>query len=178
MSTYRERRETKADRLRGWADGRDAKAAALHARNEPYRGDIAFNTQPGHIPERARVLARTERAWQHSERAADMRSRADGIDAAAANAIYSDDIDAVERLQAKIAELEAQRARIKAYNASCRKGSRDLTLLDDAQRAELASLARVAAFQIGPKGEFPRYASANLSGLISKTRQRLERLMG
>ena len=46
----------------------------------------------------------------------------------------------------------AQRERYKAYNASCRKGAPDESLLDDSQRAELASgrkYAFVLAFVIG-----------------------------
>jgi hypothetical protein len=52
------------------------KAEALHERNEPYRGDIAFNTQPGHIPERARALRRTEKAWKHEAKAREHLSKA------------------------------------------------------------------------------------------------------
>lgn len=41
--TYRERRERRAERLRGWADTRQARAAATFAAHEVYRGDVAFN---------------------------------------------------------------------------------------------------------------------------------------
>ena len=58
--TYRERRERRAERLRGWAEARQARAAATFAAHEVYRSDYAFNTQPGHIPERARVIARED----------------------------------------------------------------------------------------------------------------------
>lgn len=178
--TYRERREAKADRLRGWADGREGKAAALHARNEPYRGDHAFNTQPGHIPERARVIARTERAWEHSTKAAEMRRRADGIEAAAGRAIYSDDPDAADALKARISTLEAERDRWKAYNAACRKAKEctadALALLDDKQRADLASTAKVASYMLGKYGQAPAYHVSNLSGNIKRNRDRLAQL--
>lgn len=68
--------ERKAAKLEEWADKRHAKAQALEARNAPYRGDIAFNTQPGHIPERARAIRRTEKAWEHSRKAQEMEARA------------------------------------------------------------------------------------------------------
>lgn len=171
MSTYRERRAARAERLRGWADKREEKAGALHARNEPYRGDIAFTTQPGHIPERARAIARTERAWEHSRKAESMRSRAEAIDRAAANAIYSDDPDAIPALEAKIGRLEAERARIKAYNLSCRKGAPNLELLDDKQRRTIASTVFV-----GKRGEMPAYALSNLGATIRTAKQRLEHL--
>ncbi len=178
--TYRERREAKADRLREWADKREHKAGELEARNAPYRGDIAFNTQPGHIPERARVIRRSEKAYEHANKAREMRRRADGIEAAADRAIYSDDPDAIDALRARIGELEAERDRWKAYNAACRKAGRctadALACLDDKQRAEMVSLARVAAFQIRANGAAPAYLSSNLSGNINRNRKRLEML--
>lgn len=176
MSTYRERREARAERLRGWADGREAKASALHERNEPYRGDVAFNTQPGHIPERARAIARTEKAWEHERKADSMRSRADSIEAQADRAIYSDDPDAIVRLRERLAELEAERDRIKRYNASCRKGARDLSILTAAEQADLASTARACPYMIGKNGEMPKYHLANLSGNIGRQRKRLAQL--
>ena len=71
--------DAKAARYEEWAEKRRAKATALHKRNEPYRGDIAFNTQPGHIPERARVIARTEKAFEHSAIAARMEQKAESL---------------------------------------------------------------------------------------------------
>lgn len=57
---YRERREARADRLRGWADTRTARATAALKIGESYRGDHAFNTQPGHIAE---ALAHGREVW-------------------------------------------------------------------------------------------------------------------
>lgn len=176
--TYRERRETRAERLRGWADTRTERATAtLDADRARYGGDIAFNTQPGHIPERARVIARTDRAIESLNKAASMESRADGIDAQLARSIYDDDPDAESALLIRISDLEAQRQRIKAYNASCRKGQRDLSLLSERERDDLATTARVAPYQIGKHGEMPSYVLTNLSGNISRQRERLARLI-
>jgi len=68
--------DRKADRLEGWAAKRREKAAALERQNDPYRGDHAFNTQPGHIPERARANSRSERAWEHTKTAQRMEDKA------------------------------------------------------------------------------------------------------
>lgn len=175
--SYRERRLAKAERLREWAEKREAKAATVFAAGEPYRSDYAFNTQPGHIPERARLIAREDRAHESIAKAEDFQSRANSIEAAADAAIYSDDEDAVERLEERIAFLEAQRDRIKAYNASCRKGSPDTSLLDEHQRKEIARALSTWAFQC-PDGAFPKYHLANLSGNISRQRKRLAELCG
>lgn len=77
IRAYRdERAERKAGRYEEWAEKRRAKAAALEKQNEPYRGDIAFNTQPGHIPERARAIRRSEKAWEHSTTASEFEGKA------------------------------------------------------------------------------------------------------
>lgn len=174
--TYREKREAKAERLRDWAEKRQTEAVAVLNSQPELRSDWAFITQPGRIPARDRMNAADERAFRSMDKAEEMAERADNIEAAAAGAIYSDDADAIERLEAKIADLEAQRARIKAYNASCRKGQRDVTLLDEQQQRQLASTAKCAAYQIRDNGAAPAYWAQNLSGNIARLRQRLERL--
>jgi hypothetical protein len=174
--TYRERREARAERLRGWAGKREAAAAATFKSHEVYRGDTAFNTQPGRIPERDRVNAQADRAFQSLRKAEGMTNRAENIEGQLDHAIYSDDPDAIEALKVRIAGLEAERDRIKAYNASCRKGARDTSLLDENQQANLASIARVCPYQLGKNGAYPSYATANLSGNISRNSQRLERM--
>lgn len=176
--TTRERKLAKADRLRDWADKRDARAAPVYERAAHYRGDHAFNTQPGHIPERARLIRAEDRAHADSAKARDMRGRAAGIEAQADNAIYSDDPDAIECLEERITDLEAQRERIKTYNASCRKGARDVSLLDDKQQATLKSIAQVASYQLGKNGSYPAYALSNLGGNITQQKTRLAKLSG
>lgn len=175
--TYRERRERKAERLREWAEKRQEEASATLQRDrETYGGDVAFNTQPGHIPLRARVIARTDRAFASLSKAQSMESRAANIESQLDGAIYSDDPDAIEALKARIATLEAERDRIKAYNASCRKGAPDVLLLDEAQRRELKSVLNYAPYQIGKGGQFPSYHLQNLGGNITRNRQRLASL--
>ena len=119
--TYRERREARAARLRGWAEKREEKAGALIAANEPYRGDTAFWTQPGRIIERERASARSMRAWEHHEKAEGMEARASGIEKQLDRSIYSDDPDAIEQLEARIAGLETERDRKKAHNVAIRR---------------------------------------------------------
>lgn len=147
--TYRERREARAERLRGWADKRQQEASTTIATiNERYRGDHAFNTQPGHIPERARVIAQEDRAFRSMEKAESMASRASTIEHQLDTSIYSDDPDAVERLEAKVAELEAERAAIKAHNVAMRKAGT-------------------------PEKCWPAYKLSNLGGNIKRTRERI-----
>lgn len=187
--TTRERREARAERLRGWAEAREAKSAGLHERAEAMAGVIPFG-QPilvGHHSERrdrnyrAKVWNAMGAAVENDAKAASMARRANSIEAAAAAAIYSDDRDAIERLEERIATLEAERDRIKAYNASCRAaakagGTGDLELLDDAQRRQLVSVATHAPYQLGAGNAFPGYGLSNLSGNIKRNRDRLAQL--
>lgn len=135
--TYRERRMARADRLREWAAKREAKAAAVFKASEPFRGDIAFNTQPGHIPFRARLIAREDRAVESLDKAHSMEARADNIERQASEAIYSDDPDAADALRAKVAKLEATQAAMKAANAAIRKHAKAGA---DAQVAAMVAL--------------------------------------
>lgn len=48
--TRRERMERRLQRRLEWAESRAQKAEALAKQNEPFHADVAFNTQPGHIP--------------------------------------------------------------------------------------------------------------------------------
>jgi len=121
--TRRERLEARAEKRREWAEGRQHKAAVLHQSNERFRGDVAFNTQPGHIPERARAIARTEKACEHSSMAAHHIGKAGGIEDQLARSIFSDDPDATEALEAKAAAIDAQADRRKAINTAFRKAT-------------------------------------------------------
>lgn len=188
MATTRERREARAARLREWADKRAAKADAAHRQADTMADAIPLG-QPilvGHYSEgrdrryRDRIGRTYERAVEHGRKADDMRRRADNIEAAADRAIYSDDDDAVEKLRERVADLEAQRDRIKRYNAACRKAGEStaaaLEILDERQRRALASTVAHAPYQVGKSGEYPKHGLANLSGQISKNRKRLAAL--
>lgn len=184
--TYRERRLAKAARLEEWADKRDAKAAALRKQGGPYRGDWAFATQPGHIPERARMIRRDEKAYEHTNKAADMRSRAANIEAAADRAIYDDDPDAIEQLEARIQEAEDLRSRLKRINQAWRKAGKP----EPDNPEAWAKVAEILGCDIGNLerrrrdfGRFryhgqpvPSYELSNLGGRIKRDRDRLSAL--
>lgn len=161
--TYRERREARTERLREWAGKREERAEAVFKAGEPFRGDIAFSTQPGHIPFRARLIASEDRAHESLAKAASMRSRADGIEDQLAASIYEDDPDAIEQLRARIARLEAGRDAAKAANAAYRKQ----------HKAGLAAMGKWDRDQAMP---YPAYHFQNLSGNLSRQRARLTRL--
>lgn len=189
--TYRETREARVEKLRGWAGKRKADAERVFKQGERYRGDTAFNTQPGHIPERARLIAREERAYASINKAGSMTATAGEIGHQLDTSIYSDDADAVERLEERIEDLEKKRARIKAVNVAARKfkkggmepfatalAARQLGDLE-ITAAEASTLAR-SPCRWGDAGPFSPgydgYVLQNLGGNITRQRQRLAQL--
>lgn len=72
--------ERRADRLDGWAEKREERAAAtLDVGSEHYSRDWAFITQPGHIPARARWIAKQEREFENMRTAQAMRAKANSL---------------------------------------------------------------------------------------------------
>lgn len=161
--TYRERRQARAERLAGWGAKRTTDAAAALQAQPELRHDWAFITQPGHIPERARMIARDERAYESLNKGRAMLTRAAGIEAQLERAIYDDDPDAVERLTEKMAGLIAKRDAMKDANAAFRK----------AHKAELAALGAYKRDQAMPH---QGYELTNLGATIRATAKRIEAL--
>ncbi len=186
--THRERMEARAERRREWAASRAAKADAAHEGARQIM-DMIPSGQPvlvGHHSERRhrRDLDRFARNMTESVESSRMAERhasaADELEAQMARSVYDDDADAIQRLYEKLDKLEGERDRIKAFNAACRKSKgvteEALALLDDRQKADYLSTAKVVAWQLGKNGEMPAYALSNLGGVIRNTRQRLDRL--
>lgn len=167
--TYRERREAKAARLIEWAEKREAKSDAMHAAADSHTAGIPLG-QPilvGHHSQRRheraieRGWAATGRAFENDAKAAEMRRKAERIEAAASQAIYSDDPDAAERLAEKIAGLEAQREEMKARNAAFKKANKD----------RLKAMG--SAYERNRALPHPSYELQNLGGNLSRLRKRL-----
>lgn len=102
------------------------------------------------------------------------------------NAIYDDDPHAIEKLEAKIADLEKQRDRIKWVNAEFRKRKIDLRKIEPekwAERLEPLNLTPLEIRQIGSAMHafsygrgFEPYHLTNLGSNIGRCRKRLARL--
>lgn len=179
MTTYRERRENRADRLREWADKRETRGTASYEQGREALGRIPFG-QPilvGHHSEKSdrsyrnRATGKMERGFADLDKAKSMRSRADGIESQLAGAIYSDDDDAVEQLEERIAGLEAKREKIKAHNKAMRKkGACDHAADCDCRTHYPRNCTKC------PNHPFPAYHLSNLSGNIKRNRDRLAQL--
>ncbi|MGH2976536.1 MAG: DUF3560 domain-containing protein, partial [Solirubrobacterales bacterium] len=120
--TYRERRERRADRRRGWAEGREAKAESASKASHDATAGIPFG-QPilvGHHSEgkHRRAVERSRRqaskSIEHSDMAQHHRQAAYTIEAQLAASIYDDDPDAIERLRERVEQREMKRREMKA----------------------------------------------------------------
>lgn len=172
MSTYRERREAKAERYREWAESRERKADQAYERVSAISDRIPLG-QPilvGHHSERGaradqrRIEQGMNSFCEHNATAREFRGRADNIEHQAKRAIYSDDADALERLREKLATLEARREQYKAENTAYKRE----------HKAELKAID--SAFWRNRALPHPSYEIQNLGGTISTTRKRIQQL--
>jgi len=171
--TYRERVEARLERRQQWSASREAKAVACNAVADPYRGDIAFNTQPGHIPARARVIRAQERGFEHSKMAQHHTEKAGGIADQLDRSIYSDDTNAIEALETRIAENEAVRDKMKLTNKLYKKGdAAGLAAIGLDFEKIKARLATMGAWE--GKAPFLPYETTNLGARIRADKQRIE----
>lgn len=199
MSTYRERRLARAERLAEWAEKRAARASGGFTRAHDIIKNIPMG-QPilvGHHSERhhRRDLARHDQAMRKAcddqDKSREMSSKAAEIERQADHAIYDDDPDAIERLTEKLQSLEAERDRKAAANKILRKKmlNKDGSVNSDWKVDQLATLYQVNGesarklydqFAKHPdyRGRlgFEAYELSNLGGNITRARQRLARL--
>lgn len=128
--TRRERIEARLEKRREWAAGREKKAAASFNRAHTLTDGIPFG-QPilvGHHSEKRhrRTIEKADNAMRAGCESVAMakhhESKASGLEYQLERSIFSDDPDAVEALEARIADLEANQARMKAENAAFKKG--------------------------------------------------------
>ena len=75
----KERADRRAKQLENWAYNKEKKAKQIEDSWPDFIHDIAFNTQPGHIPFRARIIKQQEKVFQLREEAKRLREKAKNI---------------------------------------------------------------------------------------------------
>lgn len=128
--TRRERLEAKYAKRLEWAGKAEGRSNDRFDRASRIADNIPLG-QPilvGHHSERharadqARIHSNMDKAVAEDRLAKHHAERADGIERALDNSIFSDDTDALDALRARIAENEAKRDRMKRINTLYRKG--------------------------------------------------------
>lgn len=171
--TRRERLERRAERLKDWSLARRQKAAsAFKGAHDAVAGIpmgqpilVGHHSEKRHRRDLERHDSKMSQAFEHQGMAESMSSRANGIEIALASSIYSDDPDAIEQLTAKLADLEAKRDAMKAANVAYRK-------------VQGARLKAMSAYDRSQSVPHPAYELQNLSGNITRTRERIKYLSG
>lgn len=179
-SDYYDRLSARQQRLENAAERANANASSYFKKadmSEEATG-IPFG-QPilvGHHSEK-RHRKVIDRAWaamgkgvEESKKAAYYASAAEAVGTAG---VSSDDPDGVEKLTAKVAELEARQERMKAANVAIRKG--DDAALVALVGEKVAAALKVPPYPGGPIG-FPSYSLSNNSAVIRSTKARIEQL--
>lgn len=189
--TRRERLEAKLAKREEWAESRDRKAEASFGRASAIVSNIPLG-QPilvGHHSERRhrrdldRMASAMDAGVESTKMAAHHRSKAAGLEAQLEGSIFSDDPDAVEAIEVRIAELEAEREQKKRVNAAYKKAlgadpAAKLAAMVAAETISREEAMRIAKFwALCPyhAGKcHPSYELSNLGGNISRLRKRLE----
>lgn len=186
--TRRERLERKLEKRREWAAGRRAKAtASFDAAREAVAG-IPFG-QPilvGHHSEKrhraalARQESRAMAGVESSRMAEHHEQKADGLESQLESSIFSDDPDAIEALQKRIAELEAKQERMKAVNKIIRKFTGDKAGGMAALVDQLGLTPEQAAEEYKPdvygRLGYPAYGLQNNNANIRRLKGRIEEI--
>lgn len=182
MNGYEQRRQARIERARRYAD------SAARAADAAYEGsrkiaDMIPLGQPilvGHHSEgharrdAARIAAGMDRAVAETRRAETWRGRAHAIEAD--NAISSWDPEARDKIEARIAELEAEREDIKRTNTAIRRYGFAAADIPESHRRALALLAAVCPYENVETRGFPAYKLTNLGSNIRRLRERLTAL--
>ncbi len=184
---YEDRKEARIERLESKAAAASAESTAAYRRASEIAHSIPMG-QPiivGHHSERhARAdQRRIERGMNKSVEAgkkADYYARRAQA-AANNNAIRSDDPDAIEKLEEKLAALQAQHERDKAMNAYYRKHKtvKGFTDMDDERAAKIdAAVAELNArpYSSGKHVPVPSWVLSNRNGEMSRLKKRIEAL--
>jgi len=186
--TRRERLEARAERRREWAEKRSAKSGAAFNRASKIADNIPFG-QPilvGHHSERhARADAsRIDNAMRSGVESSDMAkhhaSKADGLDRMLRGSIFSDDADAIEKLEQKIAAIDAQCELMKRANTAFRKakGAAGWASCLGLIRPEEFEATAARTLRLAPwhKLPFPAYALTNERANARRCRKRIEEI--
>ena len=191
--TRRERLERKLERRREWAEKAEQRSIAECSTASRITEHIPFG-QPilvGHHSESAhrrlieRSAAHMDHACEEYDKAQHHESKAAGLERQLENTIFSDDPDAIERLQEKLAGLEQLQEQMKGINKiirTCKKLPDEETiarikaayptLSDDTAREIVIPPENLSYLGRG----IPSYHISNNNANIRRIKQRIEEI--
>ena len=184
--TRRERLERKQTKREEWAEKAEGRAAAHFDAAQKLAHQIPLG-QPilvghhseGHARRDAeRIGNKMDQGCTEMDKAQHHASKAAGLEHQLDHSVFSDDPDAVEALEARIAEREAECARVKKLNAAIRREQK-AGLSDGwlqrigATEEEARAILRNVEVNWRHEPVFPSYHLTNLRARIRADRERL-----
>lgn len=185
--TRRERLERKLEKREQWAESARNQAAASHKKVDDIFSVIPMG-QPilvdhysarGHINAIKKADKAMEKSYEATKRAEEHESKAEGLARQLETSIFSDDADAIEKLEAKIKNLEQLQEEMKEAN----KILRDKKTTDEQKAEKLKALGlsdesikqvmEPPAHAWWGKG-FASFALSNNNAEIRRLKQRIE----
>lgn len=190
--TRRERLESKLERRLDWAESRKQKAVKHFAVAQRICNGIPFgqpilvghHSEKHHRADMNRIDSNMHNGCESEKMASYHEQKADGLDRQLKTSIFSDDENAIEALQEKITNLEAEKNRMKALNSLIRKeiktGLTDgwLTRINatEPEKIQLLHNVKYGNFNGTASPLYPAYSLTNLSGRIRQAKQRIEEI--
>ena len=179
--TKRERLEAKLAKRLEWAGKAEDRSSIAFDRVHKLADSIPLG-QPilvGHHSERHarrdadRISSGMAKGCDEARLADHHRGKADGLERQLDTCVFSDDPDAIEAIEARVAENEAKRERMKRVNQLYRKGDAEglaaLGLDLEKLRAKVASIGYSWV-----KAPYESWELSNLGGRITADRKRLD----
>lgn len=185
--TRRERLERRLERRETWSASARAKSdRSLDAASSALDGIepgqpilVGHHSERHHRAALDRHDSRMRKGLELAEKADLHASKAANLEHQLDRTVFSDDDDAVEKLEARIAEREEERARRKELNKVFAKGGVDgLRATLAADQARLADILRGFALCPYERRPYPPYSLSNLGASIRQDRERVAEVKG
>lgn len=177
MNPYELKLQAKRQRLIERAANAAQRAAGARKRHEgilEYAGTtpvlVGHHSEGRHRRDLARANTAMHREVEETKRAQTLLERADAV---GTGGVSSDDPDAIAKLEAELAKLDAERERMKRLNSLHRKGGWEAV----AKEIGADPAGRLARFQGGPESKpYPSYALTNASANARRIKERIAEL--
>lgn len=180
MNSYEAKQEARRQRLERAAERAESRSDAAHRRVKSIADHIPLG-QPilvGHHSERharrdaERIHNGMRKAVDESKRADDLARRAAAV---GTGGVSSDDPEAVDKLRARLAEMETERDVKKRANAAYKRGGWDAVRAVAGEKLTASGMHTLALTPYH-KHPFPRYELTNLGASIRRIQARIAAL--
>ena len=186
VGTTRERLERRAEQRDEWAESRAKQRDEAWGEANRIMGmippgqPVLYDHPSGRRQRRdiAKIDRKGFKGLEHHRMAERHEQAAQTIRHRLNKAVYDDDVDAIERLEARIAEREAERDRVKAINAHIKRHKTLEGLeLTDGEVKDFENMRKYMRRTPESGKGYPSSYTAKIGSKINEDRRRIERLI-